>query len=82
MDCDDCYGEEGGWDCGYPAERCKCSCHWPKEPDHDRDDETGRGQPCIGAACVNPHPMHDRSECETAEMYEAAALRASKEPTP
>jgi len=37
----------------------------------DRDAVDHGDSRCIGAECVNPHPFHTYSECETVEMHEA-----------
>lgn len=62
----DCDGEDH-WNAA-ASETCIHDCSEDRDADAYDDEDDG---PCIGAACVNPHPYHRRSECETAEMHEA-----------
>lgn len=60
--CEDCQAEDDDRIAG--AEHHYSLCEW----DRGDDDEDSR---CIGAECVNPHPFHTYSECETVEQHEA-----------
>lgn len=61
-----------GDDEGYARDLCdQCDAEMADlEAAADADHEDAD---CIGPECVNPHPFHGLSECETVEMHEAYA---------